>query len=280
MNPNSLLAQWADGFLVVTDSAAVTAAGGLVRRAFFSIPDAQTEEGARALATKELARLQGGESIVAEPVVTVGDATAPYAGWFVGDSIPVTQFDGTGTDTVEVTGITVTEDDNGVVSATPELQSPLQVRAERMATQLRRAQPGITSNVASISMGMDRNSRGGSVATEELTWGFDGQLLDKSPPMRFRRRVRATFWDLTLTVPGSTSTALQILKNGTAVSGFSQNNVTGLSSCLFVPGVHHVACLIDNEVFTEFDEVVFDVTVAGTGAETLSCQLLAAVSEV
>lgn len=280
MNPNSLLVRWADGFVVVDDDAAIAAAGGAVRRAFYSIPDVQTAEAAEVYGTQELARLQGGESIVAEPVVTVGDATAPYAGWFVGDSIPVTQFDGSGTDTVEVVGITATEDEFGVVSVTPELQTPLQVRAERMATKLRRAQPGVTSNVATISRGMDRNNRGGEVGTEELAWGFDGQLLDKSPPMRFRRRVRATFWDLTLTVPGSTSTALQILKNGTPVSGFSQNNVSGLSSALFPAGVKHIACLIDNEVFTEFDEVVFDVTVAGTGAKTLSCQLLGAVSEV
>lgn len=280
MNPNSLLVRWANGFVVVNDSAAIAAASGWVRQAFYSIPDVQTEEAARVYGTQELARLQGGESIVAEPVVTVGDATAPYAGWFVGDSIPVTQWDGTGTDTVEVTGITVTEDDNGVVSATPELQSPLQVRAEQMATKLRRAQPGITSNVATISRGIDRNNRGGEVATEELAWGFDGQLLDKSPPMRFRRRVRATFWDLTLTVPGSTATALQILKNGTAVTGMSQNNVSPVSFALFPAGVRHVALLVDNEVFTEFDEVVFDVTTAGTGAETLSCQLLGAVSEV
>lgn len=187
MNPNSLLVRWADGFVVVDDDAAIAAAGGAVRRAFYSIPDVQTAEAAEVYGTQELARLQGGESIVAEPVVTVGDATAPYAGWFVGDSIPVTQFDGSGTDTVEVVGITATEDEFGVVSVTPELQTPLQVRAERMATKLRRAQPGVTSNVATISRGMDRNNRGGEVGTEGAGMGVRratvGQVAaDEVPP--------------------------------------------------------------------------------------------------
>lgn len=114
MNPNSLLVQWAEGMTTVTDSAAVAAAGGLVRRAFYSVADVTTEAAAQAMGTQELARLQAGESIVAEPVVDVGTAAAPYSGWYVGDKIPVSGWD-SGTDTVPVTGITVTEDDNGVV---------------------------------------------------------------------------------------------------------------------------------------------------------------------
>lgn len=279
MNPNSLLVQWAEGMFVVTDSAAVTAAGGLVRRAFFSVADATTKQGAEAMALQELARLQGGESIVAEPVVSVGDASAPYAGWFVGDSFPVDGWD-SGSDTVECTGITVTEDDDGVVRAVPELQSPLQVRAERMAIQLRRAQPGLTSNTVSIARNDDNQVRAGKIGTEEISWGFDGQLLDKSPPMRFRRRSRVTFWDVTLTVPGSTPTALQLLRNGTPVTGFSQNNVSPVSYIVLPAGVYHAVALLNNEVFTEMDEVTFDITTVGTGAETLSCQLLGATSEV
>lgn len=279
MNPNSLIVQYADGMTIVTDSAAVTAASGLVRRAFYST-DHETKEGAEAAATQELARLQGGESIVAEPVVTVGDATAPYAGWFVGDFLPVSGWD-TGYEQIEVTGITVTEDDNGEVKAIPELQSPLQVRAERNALQLRRAAPGISSNTVSIARGTDKDVRAGSVATEELSWGFEGQLLDKSPEMRFRRRVRATFWDLTLLVAGSTSTALQILKNGTPITGqFTQNNIGSLDYALFPAGVQHIAVLVENTIFTEMDTIIFDITTVGTGAETLSCQLLGAVSEV
>lgn len=278
MNPNSLLVQWAEGMTTVTDSAAVTAAGGLVRRAFYSIADVPTKEGAEAMALQELARLQGGSGIVAEPVVEVGTAAAPYAGWYVGDKIPVSGWD-SGSDTVVVTGITVTEDDQGEVKAVPELQSPLEFRSERMATQLRRSQPGISSNTVSIARDSDKQNRSGAVATEELSWGFDGQLRDKSPVMRFRRRARATFWDLTLTVPGSTPTALQLLKNGTPVTGMSQNN-TSTDYALFLAGVHHVAVLISNEVFEEMDEVEIDVTTAGTGAETFSCQLLGAVSEV
>lgn len=131
----------------------------------------------------------------------------------------------------------------------------------------------------SIARDPQSKTRSGSLQLEELSWGFEGQLLDNSPEMRFRRRCRATFWDLTLTVPGSTSTTLQLLKNGTPITGMSQfGNTT--SSALFLPGVHHVALLIENEVFTEFDTVQFDVTLVGTGAETLSCQLLGAVSEV
>lgn len=278
MNPNSLLVQWAEGMTTVTDSAAVAAAGGLVRRAFYSVADVTTEAAAQAMGTQELARLQAGESIVAEPVVDVGTAAAPYSGWYVGDKIPVSGWD-SGTDTVPVTGITVTEDDNGVVRAVPELQSPLQVRAENNARQLRRAQPGISNDTVSIARDPQSKTRSGSLQLEELSWGFEGQLLDNSPEMRFRRRCRATFWDLTLTVPGSTSTTLQLLKNGTPITGMSQfGNTT--SSALFLPGVHHVALLIENEVFTEFDTVQFDVTLVGTGAETLSCQLLGAVSEV
>lgn len=278
MNPNSLLVQWAEGMTTVTDSAAVAAAGGLVRRAFYSVADVTTEAAAQAMGTQELARLQAGESIVAEPVVDIGTAAAPYSGWYVGDKIPVSGWD-SGTDTVPVTGITVTEDDNGVVRAVPELQSPLQVRAENNARQLRRAQPGISNDTVSIARDPQSKTRSGSLQLEELSWGFEGQLLDKSSEMRFRRRCRATFWDLTLTVPGSTSTTLQLLKNGTPITGMSQfGNTT--SSALFLPGVHHVALLIENEVFTEFDTVQFDVTLVGTGAETLSCQLLGAVSEV
>lgn len=280
MNPNSLLIQWADGLTTVTDSAAVTAAGGLVRRDFYPVSDATTEQAAQAMGLQKLAELQGGESIVAEPVVDVGDAAAPYAGWFVGDSIPVSGWT-SGTESVPVTGITVTEDDNGEVRAVPELQSPLQVTAERNALKLRRAQPGLAASTATIARGTDSQVRSGTVGTEEISWGFDGQLQDKSPPMRFRRRCRATFWDLTMLTAGSTPTALQILKNGTPITGrFSQNNVAAQDYALFPAGVKHIAVLIDEVVFTELDEVVFDVTTAGTGASDFACQLLGAVSEV
>ena len=279
MNPNSLLVQWAEGFTTVTDSAAVTAAGGLVRRQFFSATDYTTKEGAEAAATKKLAELQGGEPIVAEPVVDVGDASAPYVGWGVGDSIAVTQFDGSGTDTVEVLGLTVTEDDDGNVSVVPELQSPVLARAEQNALALRRSAPGIRSNTVSIARDQKSDTRQGKLQLEELYWGFDGQLHDISPEYRFRRRSRATFWDLTLNVAGSTSTQLQLLKNGTPVTGMTQFGAT-TSYATFAAGVRHVALLIENEVFTEMDVVRFDVTTAGTGAETLSCQLLGAASEV
>lgn len=280
MNPNSLLVQWADGMEVVDDSAAITAAGGLVRRAFYSVADATTAQAARAMATQELARLQGGESIVAEPVVNVGNAAAPYAGWYVGDKIPVSGWD-SGSDTVPVTGITVTEDENGDVRAVPELQSPLEVRAERNALKLRRAQPGLSSNTVSIARSADSQVRSGALQLEELSWGFEGQLLDKSPEMRFRRRCRITFWDMTLLVAGSTATALQILKNGTPITGrFSQNNVAAQDYALFPAGVNHVVVLIDEVVVTEMDTITFDITTVGSGAETMSCQLLGAVSEV
>lgn len=280
MNPNSLLVQWADGMEVVNDAAAIAAAGGLVRRGFYSVADATTAQTARAMALQELARLQGGESIVAEPVIEVGNAAAPYAGWFVGDSIPVSGW-ASGSDTVPVTGISVTEDENGDVRAIPELQSPLQVSAERNALRLRRAQPGLSSNTVSIARSADSQVRAGSIGTEEITWGFEGQLLDKSPEMRFRRRTRATFWDLTLLVAGTTATALQILKNGTPITGrFSQNNVAAQDYALFPAGVKHVAVLIDEVVFNEMDTVIFDITTVGAGAETLSCQLLGATSDV
>jgi len=230
------------------------------------------------MATDELARLQGGSTIVTEPVVDVGEATAPYAGWFVGDRIPVTQWDGTGTDTVEVVGVTVTEDADGNVSAIPELQSPLQSRSEAFARKLRRAAPGIESDVATIARKPNENNRTGKIALEELTWGFDGQLRDKSPEMRFRRTCRPTFWDVTLSVPGSTASAMQVLKNGSPLT-LTQNNVGSLTSILIPAGVYHVAALIEDVVCTEMDTIVFDVTTAGTDAETLSCQLLGAVSE-
>lgn len=279
MNPNSLLVQWSGGFTTVTDSAAVTAAGGLVRRAFFSATDYTTKEGAEAAATQKLAELQGGEAIVAEPyIASFGTFTAPYFGWFVGDRIPVDGWS-SGTTSVPVTALTVTEDDDGNASVTPELQSPVQERSEKMATALRRAQPGLTSNTVSIARGDREDTRQGKLELETLSWGFEGQLRDISPEFRFRRRCRATFWDLTLTVPGSTATALQILKNGSAITGMSQNNTT-TSTALFPAGVKHIALLIPNVVCTEFDTIRFDVTLAGTGAETLSCELLGAVSEI
>ena len=72
---------------------------------------------------------------------------------------------------------------------------------------------------------------------------------------------------------------MQLLKNGTPVTGMTQFGAT-TSYATFAAGVRHVALLIENEVFTEMDVVRFDVTTAGTGAETLSCQLLGAASEV
>ena len=278
MNANSLLVQYDGGFTTVTDAAAVAAAGGLVRRGFYSVPDVDSKEAAEAMATVELGRIQSGTGIVAEPVVTVGDASAPYSGWHVGDSIPVTQWDGTGTDNVEVVGITVTEDEQGTVAAVPELQSPLQSQAATYEAQLRRASPGIRSDVATLSRRPRDNNRTGKIALEELTWGFDGQMRDQSPEMRFRRTCRVTFLDVTITTPGTTATALQVLKAGAPLT-LTQNNVGSLTSMLIPAGVFHAVALIENVVCTEFESIVFDVTTAGDGAQTMACQLLGAVSE-
>ena len=278
MNPNSLLVQWSEGFFVVDDASAIAAAGGLVRQQLFTVSDVTNQDTATTMAEQELARLQEGNAIVAEGIVGIGGANDPYSGWTVGDSIPVSGWNA-GTESLEVVGMTVNEDDEGNPTVVPELRSLVESRAERNEVQLKRAAPGLTSEVAAVARDDKLRYQTGKLNLEELSWGYDGQLRDKSSVMRYRRRCRITFLDVTLTVPGSTATALQVLVNGSPLT-MDQNNVQGNTSLLIPAGVYHAVGLIPNVVVTEFDGIEFDVTTAGTGAETMSCQLLGAVSEV
>lgn len=277
---NTLLVRYKGGYKTVEES---TAYGTMGYRAegFLSLADVDdltTAQNAAQVAL--LGDLSLGSRTVTADVEPLTAAETPYLGYRIGDDITLPDESGTPT-AYRVVSITVDEDDDGVITFTPELESPMAVEVQRVRTWLGRLSSGTLngrSNLASIATSVSSEIIPGG-RQEITTQVFSQQVVEalESPSWQPARRSRFTFVDITLLVPGSTATVIEVRKNGVALT-WNQNG-TDTTQFLVPAGVYHVIGILNDQdiVVEELDRITMAVTTAGTGAEQLSVNCFFAV---
>lgn len=109
---NYLLVQWAGGFTVVEDTAEQTAYGSVVMG--FLRTDASTRAEAQTMGLDDLAeRKLSATAGVSIQILPTSSADTPYEGFGMFDYVAIPQADGTGTDSVQVLTIDLSEDGEG-----------------------------------------------------------------------------------------------------------------------------------------------------------------------
>lgn len=130
---NALMIQWEGGYVVIEDSAAITAYGTRVEDIYSS--DAATEEEAIAQGQNELyRRSQSAFPAIVATVEPTGATDVPYEGFTLGDYVTVPA-QGGGTEDVRCLSIQCTQDGEGWASWNLELNAKLDV-PERRTSQL------------------------------------------------------------------------------------------------------------------------------------------------
>lgn len=117
---NALLVRWADGFVEVADAPSIATNGR--HEGFLSAGNAPSIEEATRTGQGVLARFATDNEKVTAMFEAIDDTDRPYTGFGVGDTITVPDSTGAAA-TRRVAGITVTEDEDGVLLFVPELQS-------------------------------------------------------------------------------------------------------------------------------------------------------------
>lgn len=133
---NSLLVQWAKGFTVVEDAAAITALGYRVEDLYRT--DAESLTDAQRLGRIELARrTQAEDAAIIMVIEPTSSADAPYQGFDLGDYVSIPQADGTGTESKQVLSISCQQDEEGYAVFTMELGRRWQNKERDISSLLR-----------------------------------------------------------------------------------------------------------------------------------------------
>lgn len=151
MPTTSLLVRYNGGWTTVEDAAAVTAYGRIQAR--LDLGAIQTEAEAIRVATRELSYLT---DVRTQFTVTQDDdtdttlANFPYLAYTPGDTITVPGTDLTPT-AERVFAITIEEDDNGNLTAIPELKDLILDAAERFEQDIRKMNQGALGGATSAT---------------------------------------------------------------------------------------------------------------------------------
>jgi len=261
---NAFLVRWADGFHEVEDAASIATHGR--KEGFLSLGDVQSTAEADAICAalfESMAKPQIATTMAIDPT---GVDDVPYTHFRKGDSITAPAYEG-GTSSQRVRALTTTEDENGRVIFVPELRAVVQEEAERIQRWLKRLANGAlggTTNAPSPA------STGGGVAgfspigqVELPPFTYPGPLVtDISGHYRPAKGTNLTRMSMSLRVPGSTTTTVDLIINGAVVHTMSLPASSGYD---------YESLEID---VTANSAIQVQTTVAGTGAEDLVVQLL------
>ena len=132
---NTLLVQYATGYLTVDDAASVALYGR--KEGFLKLGGVLSPDEATVAADAVLAFAAYPRETTTAGIEPVSGADQPYVGFGVADYVTAPDADG-GTSSQRVMSITVAEDDNGEVTFAPELRNVALIREEQLNQQLKR----------------------------------------------------------------------------------------------------------------------------------------------
>jgi hypothetical protein len=272
---NSLLARYKGGFSTDTDSTSVGTYGR--REGYLSLTEVTNTPNVTIASARYLSRFGSPFSSITARLSPASTASTPYVGqWYPGATITVPR-PSTGANSVaQVRAITMTEDDSGNVVFAPELLTLLETRAAQTDLYLRRLGEGTLNGraaAATVAGDIDPDMKSGRVQTFEQVFSQDAPTVSVSPDYVPSDYGRLLTVNATMVTPGSTSTTLQILVNGSPVSisvnGSSSTTLTMPAGRYNVFGM--VAAQVDVSALTN---IRCSTTAVGTGAAGLAVKVV------
>jgi hypothetical protein len=272
---NSLLARYKGGFSTDTDSTSIGTYGR--REGYLSLTEVTNTPNVTIATDRYLSRFGSPFSSITARLSPTSTASTPYVGqWHPGATITVPR-PSTGNDaTAQVRAITMTEDDSGNVVFAPELLTLLETRAAQTDLYLRRLGEGTLNGraaAATVAGDIDADMKSGRVQTFEQVFSQDAPTVSVSPDYVPSDYGRLLTVNATMVTPGSTSTTLQILVNGSPVSisvnGSSSTTLTMPAGRYNVFGI--VATQVDVSALTN---IRCSTTAVGTGAAGLAVKVV------
>lgn len=272
---NVLLTRYDSGFRTDSSSASISTNGR--REGFLSLGQVRNSPNTDTPVAQYLASLASGVTTLTAEIVPTATAECPYVGqWEPGASVSVPRPSNSGAaETVQVRAMTVREDDNGVVSFTPELVRSVETRASLTNRTLQRLGNGTLagrSSAASIATDIDPDAKYGRVRDANTTFTKDTLEATVSPAYNSTEYQRVLSVFVSLYTPGSTSTTLQILAGTTPISF----QVLGSSSTtLTIPaGIYAIYGVTTTHVeISPLVPLSCSIVTYGTGAAKLSAQV-------
>lgn len=272
---NSLLARYKGGFATDTDSTSVAAYGR--REGYLSLTEVTNAPNVGIASDRYLYRFGSPFSSITGRLSPTSTAATPYVGqWHPGATITVPR-PSTGIDTsAQVRAITMSEDDLGNVVFSPELLTLLETRAAQTDLYLRRLGEGTLNGraaAATVAGDIDPDMKSGRVQTWDQVFSQDTVEVKQSPDWVPTDYGRVLIVNATMVTPGTTSTTLQVLVNGSPLS-ISVNGST--STTMTMPaGRYNVYGMVTTQVdVSPVTNIRLSTTAVGTGAAGLAVKVI------
>lgn len=272
---NSLLARYKGGFSTDTDSTSIGTYGR--REGYLSLTEVTNTPNVTIASDRYLSRFGSPFSSITARLSPYTTASTPYVGqWYPGATITVPR-PSTGANSVaQVRAITMTEDDSGNVVFAPELLTLLETRAAQTDLYLRRLGEGTLNGraaAATVAGDIDADMKSGRVQTWDQVFSQDTLEVKASPDWVPSDYGRLLIVNATIVTPGTTSTTLQVLVNGSPVS-ISVNG--SASTTMTVPaGRYNVYGMVTTQVdVSPVTNIRLSTTAVGTGAAGLAVKVV------
>lgn len=274
---NAILTRYEGGYRSDTDATSISANGR--RESFLSLSSTANSASTAASISAYLSLLDSGLPVVRTQLLPRTPQTTPYAGgWAVGCSITVPRPSNSNTgEAMYVRSMTVTEDNEGNLDFTPELQNFEATRLQRADQQLDQLNAGTLngrSAAATIAGDLDPDVRAGRVRTIEQTFTKDTLEASVSPPWSPSEYVRLQSAFVQVKTRGTTSTTLTVRVNAVAQTFTLSGGAT--SSTITLPAnTDNIFCMTTSHVRIQPTDVVsVEILTFGTSAAGLTVQLM------
>ena len=273
---NALLTRFDSGFRTDTDASSISANGR--REAFVALSNVRSNANSDTIVAAYLANFKAGVTTVTADVVPTATAQTPYVGgWAAGASVTVPRPSNSGTgEVMQVRSVTVSEDNDGVLSFTPELMRKEESRSVLVNQQLQRLGNGTLNgrvNNAVVATGIDPDVSAGRVDMSEQQFSKDIVAIETSPYFTPSDYYRIEDVWVSLKQAGGTATTLQVLVDGVAQT-FKIAGATA-SSTITLPAFRYTVYgyITSHVLIAPTSTVQVSIVTAGTNALGLNLKM-------
>ena len=273
---NAILTRFDGGYRTDTVAASISTHGR--REAFLSLATLRSSPNVNQTVQQYLSELGSGVTTVTADVVPTTLATTPYVGqWGPGASVTVPRPSNSGTgEVMQVRAMTVSEDDNGVLSFTPELVREAATRRSLVDTNLKRLGAGTLSGrsaSATLATDIDPDARSGRTGTTEAT--FTKDVLEEAESPSYAPTdyyvIQSIF--VTLKTSGSTNTTWQVKVNGVAKSFTMIGYGSGTTLTMGAGAGATFGIATGYHLVQPTDTISVEITGVGTNAAGFLCRM-------
>jgi len=266
---NKLLVRWKGGFRTRTDSGSVSTWG--TREGFLSIAGVDSAPSADSVGDTALSLYGQPRETITAAYEPASSGEVPYTSSLLpGTTLTAPNESGVGA-TYRVESLTVTEDDDGNLTYTPELSSLVetyQTRTQRWLSRVGQGTLAGRSSAATLLEALTPDTSGGRIETQDVSFSKGVLEISTSPALLIAKTRRLTMIQATV-VPGATSPAItfQIKKNGTALS-LAQPGGSSATSFSLTPSVGRMVLLpaAGDIVVSEADTITIGLTAVAADA--------------